>query len=191
MNVVLNYLITSLLYALIAVPFMLFFRRKAYKNINLKREIAILLFYMCIVMIICQTVIPASFKAGNFSLTAFHTADFTSWKAFPQLMTGWLLWKIQLKDYTDIAVNIAGNLLIFIPIGFLVPYIWKKLGAKCILIGFLLSCCVETIQLFTERNSDYNDIILNTIGTALGYLIYSLIIIVYRAIIKKRSILSH
>ena len=180
MKIILDYCVSSLLYSLIAVPFVLIVRRKAYRNCNTKKETAIMLFFMCVTMIVFQTVIPTAFKTGDFSLSAFHAPDFTSWKAFPRLMTGWLIWKINLKDYADIAVNIAGNLLIFMPIGFLAPYIWRRLDAKCVLIGFLLSCFVEAVQLFTDRNSDYNDIILNTLGTVSGYLLYCTVHILIR-----------
>ena len=173
MKVISDYLISSFLFSLIAVPFVVFFRFKHYrKNPKVMKEIAILLFFMTCTMIFCQTAIPPQFLKGEFTRFAFHRPDFYFYRLFPQTQYNWLLWKIALKDWADIAVNIGGNLLIFIPIGLLAPYIWKSLKAKAILIGFALSCFVEFIQLFTDRNSDYNDIILNTIGTAFGYLIF-------------------
>ena len=185
MRVIIYYLISSFLFSLIVVPLVLLFRHQHYKRgIISKREAAIMLFFMTVSLIVCQTAIPPQFLKGDFTLAAFHSPDFSFYRAFPKLQIGWLQWKIALKDWSEIAVNIAGNLLIFMPLGFLAPYIWKKLKAKAILIGFGLSCFVEFIQLFTDRNSDYNDIILNTIGTAIGYAIF---LIVKYMINRKRA----
>ncbi|MBQ7740745.1 MAG: VanZ family protein [Eubacterium sp.] len=178
-----EYIISSLIYMLIAIPFVIIFRFKHYKNketLDIKREAAIMLFFMFVFMIFCQTAIPASFKYGDFRLIVFHKADFSNYKYFPRLMTGWLMWKLEMKDYEAITINILGNVLIFIPVGFLAPIIWKNLKMKSVLIGFLLSCFVEFIQLFTERQSDYNDIIMNTAGAFAGYLLFLLIKLIHK-----------
>lgn len=68
--------------------------------------------------------------------------------------------------------NIFGNVLGFIPYGFILPVICRGLrnGFLIILSGFGLSLCVETIQLVTKVGCfDVDDMILNTLGAALGY----------------------
>lgn len=68
--------------------------------------------------------------------------------------------------------NIFGNVLGFIPYGFIIPVIQQKLrsGFLIILSGFGLSLFVETVQLFTKVGSfDVDDLILNTLGAAIGY----------------------
>ena len=51
----------------------------------------------------------------------------------------------------------------------------KKQG-KVTLVGFLISLCVELIQLpFASRASDIDDVILNTLGVIIGYIIYRII----------------
>lgn len=40
------------------------------------------------------------------------------------------------------------------------------------LAGLLFSLLIETLQLFGRGSSNINDLITNTVGTALGYLIY-------------------
>lgn len=69
-----------------------------------------------------------------------------------------------------------GNIGMFVPVGFFVALLWR--GAtwyRCLWIGFLSSCVIETIQLFIGRVSDIDDVILNTIGALLGYLLYWMI----------------
>ncbi len=68
-------------------------------------------------------------------------------------------------------VNIVGNIVMFLPLGFLLPglmprlwRLWKLLGTSCLIL-----LLVETIQLFTMTGSwDIDDIILNLAGVALG-----------------------
>ncbi len=62
-----------------------------------------------------------------------------------------------------------GNLIWFVPFGFLLPLLTKT-GELVILWGFLLSFCIEALQfLFGTGVSETEDLILNTLGTAFGY----------------------
>lgn len=75
--------------------------------------------------------------------------------------------------------NVIGNILLFIPFGILVTDSIKDKCKKCfilfpILITLITSGCIEFIQMFIGRAFDIDDIILNTIGGLLGYLIYYL-----------------
>ena len=65
------------------------------------------------------------------------------------------------------------NVLLFIPLGMALPLLWKSYGQwwKTLLFGFLFSTAVETLQLFTYRATDVNDLMTNTLGTLLGFLI--------------------
>ena len=72
--------------------------------------------------------------------------------------------------------NIFGNVLGFVPLGCILPVICRKWrnGFLIILSGFGLSLCVETIQLITKVACfDVDDMILNTLGAALGYLVFA------------------
>ena len=72
--------------------------------------------------------------------------------------------------------NIFGNVIGFIPYGFILPVITHRCrnGFFIILSGFALSLTVETIQLVTRSGCfDVDDLILNTLGAAMGYLIFA------------------
>lgn len=73
-------------------------------------------------------------------------------------------------------VNTLLNILLFIPLGFLMPAIWKEYQSmkKVVWFGFGLSALVEVLQMFTYRLTDIDDLIFNTIGAAAGYYIYIL-----------------
>ncbi|MCI2000992.1 MAG: VanZ family protein [Clostridia bacterium] len=65
------------------------------------------------------------------------------------------------------------NIILFIPLGFLLPLIWHNFRSakNTILFGFGLSLIIEISQIFTYRATDIDDLITNTAGTLLGYLI--------------------
>ena len=72
-------------------------------------------------------------------------------------------------------INLAGNILLFIPIGSFLPRLW--LPQRNFLV-FLLTCTiaiclVEALQLVTLLGSlDIDDLILNLSGMVLGYFIF-------------------
>lgn len=68
--------------------------------------------------------------------------------------------------------NLAGNIILFVPLGVLLPVIWKKQRR---IVPFLLTVtasivCVELIQLVTMLGScDIDDLISNVMGAAIGF----------------------
>ncbi len=89
-------------------------------------------------------------------------------------------------------INIVGNIVVFMPFGFFIPGLEKrKLGSflnflKITGFGFLFSLTVETAQLVSKVGCfDVDDLILNTVGVALGcYSMCRCILTWYR---KKRT----
>lgn len=79
---------------------------------------------------------------------------------------------------TEIALlNIFGNIALFLPFGFLIPCLEKKLRAlwKCAAVSFVVILVVETLQLIFKVGSfDVDDIILNLIGVIIGYAVYKI-----------------
>ena len=69
------------------------------------------------------------------------------------------------------------NVIMLMPLGFLLPYIWKNFRnpLKVALTGFLFSVFIEFSQLPTNRLSDIDDLIMNTLGAVLGYVVWKLI----------------
>lgn len=66
--------------------------------------------------------------------------------------------------------NLACNVIMFMPYGFLVPCFSKIRGCKLIASGCLLSVFIEILQYITALGQmDIDDVILNTFGTILGY----------------------
>ncbi len=68
-------------------------------------------------------------------------------------------------------INTSLNILLFMPMGFLLPVIWKEYRSlkKTIFMGAAVSILIELLQIFTFRLTDIDDVITNTFGTLLGY----------------------
>lgn len=72
-------------------------------------------------------------------------------------------------------VNLAGNVIMFVPLGFFVPCIFPKYKTfrSCMLLCAMCVIIIEIVQLFTLLGScDIDDFILNLIGVAVGYGVY-------------------
>lgn len=77
--------------------------------------------------------------------------------------------------FMAVVTNLFGNVIGFLPFGFILPVILDKMrsGWLIVLAGFGLSVTVEVIQLITKVGSfDVDDMILNTAGATLGYLLF-------------------
>ena len=79
-------------------------------------------------------------------------------------------------DFREFAViNLFGNVIMFIPLGFLLPLLFRRLRRlwKVLLTTALAITAVELAQLLTLLGScDTDDLILNVLGAAIGYGFY-------------------
>ncbi|MDD9149985.1 VanZ family protein [Sporolactobacillus sp. CQH2019] len=69
------------------------------------------------------------------------------------------------------------NILLFVPLGFMLPCIWKKYGVlrKTVLVGIAFSLIIELSQLFNGRITDIDDLLMNTLGAFIGWVIFRLL----------------
>jgi glycopeptide antibiotics resistance protein len=98
----------------------------------------------------------------------------------PQLVPLWNL-VVNLRDGHRVPATLAGaagNLALFLPLGFLLPLLaprldrfWRTVGT-----GFALSAAIELSQVAFPgvRRADVNDVLMNTLGAALGFLTWRL-----------------
>jgi glycopeptide antibiotics resistance protein len=95
------------------------------------------------------------------------------------------------KINTDIIVtNIIGNIAAFMPMGFLLPIIFKRLKTINRLIAAILfaTVSIEVIQYIAGVGAtDIDDIILNLSGGILGYLIYKVFVKTIEGLIKHEN----
>ena len=144
------------------------------KSIEMKRELQLLLVYICIVVVVRFTFCPFGKVDGKIQPLLFDPE-----KVFPL----WVNFKpfIYLFDYPtmrEALLNLIGNTAMFLPLGIVWPGVFKKLSThgKVILAGVGVSLTIEVLQLpFFGRSTDIDDLILNTLGFLMGYGMYLLV----------------
>ena len=84
------------------------------------------------------------------------------------------------SDYRNSLLNV----LLFVPLGFFLPVLWKRFRSFLWtgLFGLSFSLTIELLQLFTLRATDINDLMTNTTGTILGWLLGRLVLKLFRSI---------
>ena len=140
----------------------------------LKRELRLLLVYICVVVVTRFTFFPFSKMDGQVQPLLFDAS-----RIFPPRIN--LLPVVYLFDYPifrEALINFIGNTAMFIPLGIVWPTVFKKLDThkKVIAAGVGYSLLIEIVQLpFFDRVSDIYDLLLNSLGFLTGYGIYLLI----------------
>lgn len=138
-----------------------------------KRELRLLLVFICIVVVTRFTFFPFSKVNGQVQPLLFDPT-----KVFPPRIN--LLPVVYLFDYPifrEALINFIGNTAMFIPLGIVWPSVFKQLDThkKVIAAGVGYSLLIEILQLpFFDRVSDIDDLLLNSLGFVLGYGIYLL-----------------
>lgn len=87
-----------------------------------------------------------------------------------------------MDDDIDIIAYLQ-NILLFIPLGLFLPVLWKKFRkiGYTIMTGFSFSLLIETSQLLNNRRTDIDDLILNTLGTVIGFFVSLLFCKIFRS----------
>ena len=141
------------------------------KKIDWKREVVLLLMYINLAVILRFTFFPMSKVDGHIQPLVLDTAA-----VFPFRVN--LIPLVNLFDYDskrDLLLNVIGNAAMFVPSGIVLPVVYKGLNThrKVISAGIGISLCIEILQLpFYDRVSDIDDLLLNSFGFVIGYLLY-------------------
>jgi glycopeptide antibiotics resistance protein len=110
---------------------------------------------------------------------------------YPELIR---LSEIQLIPFTTLD-DVSGilNILMTIPLGFLLPLIWKEFRSlkKVAFAGLLFSLAIELSQLLNHRATTTDDLIMNTLGVVVGYLIFKGLYGVFRRYRKPQAESKH
>lgn len=165
-----EYIIRAIIISLIATPIYLIIRPPwRFKD---KREIALAVF---VVYLLCLFI---------FTLEGTYASPIVMLKsAYERIQTGESINLVPFRTITgffknstvdDFWINIISNVVIFIPWGFLLPYLWKRFRSIKTLLPmcFAITVFIEIYQLFIWRNTDIDDIILNFFGGVIGGLMF-------------------
>lgn len=135
------------------ILFIIINRIKLKQKINIKQEFIIILFIIYLLILF------------NIVTTQILNYNDNNMKLFKEITR----YKIGSNLFFK---NVIGNILLFIPFGLFLAYFYK---AKCffiLIVTIIYSSLIETFQLLIGRVFDIDDIILNVIGSLVGYLLY-------------------
>ena len=178
MNTILGYIINMFPYMLITIPIHLLIRliyiRKNKISYNWYHEIVLLFFIIFVVGLSSQTIIPKfEFGINGFIIISNRVHE-----------TNLIPFKVLIETYEEVflnnninyfIINFLGNIIMFIPFGFIIPLLWNISNRRVIIIGFCISLFIEISQLFLSRGTDVDDLILNTLGVLFGLIIFKLL----------------
>ena len=80
---------------------------------------------------------------------------------------------------------LIANVLMFVPLGFLMPVLWRQAWWQTLLITLAATLCIELIQPFFARSFDVDDIFLNFTGGAIGLLLSAVPRVLFPQLMSK------
>lgn len=181
MEQIIGYIFDMLPFLLVMLPIYVLvrgiylFRNKKGQSIQLLREFGLLLFVLYLTGVASQTIVP-EFVIINDQLQAVDLGfnpDRINLEPFNKIIETQIL--VENGNISYLFIEVFGNICMFIPIGFFLPLLWKRFKNPflTVIVCLLISFGIETIQLILPRGTDVDDIILNTSGGLIGYILYS------------------
>ncbi len=93
---------------------------------------------------------------------------------FSGVMNG--MYNMNLIPFKDASLMMVFlNFLLFVPYGILLPCVFETLrfsGKKVLFIGFVTSFSIELLQVFGGRYAEVDDLLVNSLGAFVGFVIY-------------------
>ena len=155
---------------------------RSLNHVDLKRELQLILVYICIVVISRMVYFPLHLKEGHIAPLLVDASRIVPFRTnFQPFVFTW-------ERYDGWKINIIGNITMFIPVGIVWPVCFKQLNNvwKVTLAGFVYTLLIEISQLpFYDRCTDVDDLILNTTGVFIGAVIYFAIVSIIKLFKKK------
>ena len=178
MERILSYGIHMIPYMLCAFPVIFLYRwlrvrglHKRGRHTTWRHELAFCVFLLFLAGLASQTVVPRlEFGVGGLAIMGGGK-------------TGLRINLIPFRIFADslasgtgyFIINFLGNIGMFLPIGFFTALLWERPSfLKSAGAGFFTSLTIELCQLPLDRGTDIDDLWLNTLGAALGYLVFLL-----------------
>ncbi|BFI99006.1 MULTISPECIES: VanZ family protein [Priestia] len=189
MGLITLYVEDMLGYILAALPFYVGFRfiflKKKRKITSFKKELILGVFVLYLVGLASQTIVP-NWNAGIVTDTGepFFDIYFTNELSHVNIIPFHTLYEYFFQTNTNVdewnsvsLLNLTANVILFLPLGFFVALIWRKYHSikKVTILGLSVTCLIEFIQYFIGRSSDIDDVLLNTFGTVIGYVVLLII----------------
>ena len=98
-------------------------------------------------------------------------ANFLPFKTILPYLLGEPAWLIAI-------INLGGNIALLVPIGFLVPFVYRKMTwQKSLALAVAIGLAIEGMQVvFRVGIFDIDDVILNALGVMTGYWVFTILV---------------
>ncbi len=158
-----------------------FLKLKSKKAFSLTREIWLGIFFIYILCVFAVAFFPLRINWDN-GRSAWFSVNivpiYSTLKKMADITSDPNMRSFMIKFWIR---NVGGNILLLLPLGAMLPFLWKRFESpkKTILFGFCFSLCIEILQLLSGlvgnrgRVFDIDDILLNTVGICLGFIIFN------------------
>lgn len=122
---------------------------------------------------------PTYYLLVTFAVYVIAVFHFTQAGTLYDLLNPAFVWETNSINWHPFSTGISAvgyllNVALFVPFGFLVPWLWRKMDRWIHVVpaGTLFSLFIELSQLFNDRITDVDDLIMNTLGVAIGYALF-------------------
>ncbi|MBS5645646.1 MAG: VanZ family protein [Clostridiales bacterium] len=102
---------------------------------------------------------------------SFGAHNATSWNLVPGNFLNYVGNSLQYYGGAALYVSLLGNVCLFVPLGLLAVLCYGGAWWKYLAAGAAFSICIEMFQLLLPRATDIDDVLCNTAGMLLGYLL--------------------
>ncbi|MEG2109677.1 MAG: VanZ family protein [Clostridium sp.] len=142
-----------------------------------------ILVYLVLILYISILISILIFKNGDASILSgfMNNKSFIEKLSFAQVIPFATIKEFifDAPTYSIAIRNLLGNIIIFCPLGFLLPIAFTRLSnwKKIFIVSLGISLLIEVIQLITGYGFfDVDDLILNVFGAMIGYFVYKLFV---------------
>ncbi len=125
---------------------------------------------LTIFLVVIASVRIAAVKSNNEKLIFYKEFSYLLFIVYILLLYEMFRYPIGSKGFY---FNVVGNIVMFIPFGYLIStYIKPKRILPILIVSALTSTTVEFVQSCIGRSFDVDDILLNVVGALIGFLLY-------------------
>ena len=145
---------------------------------TIKSEAAVWLFAFYLILVLMLTTFRNTYFPWNLTFNLHRPLSEIN---FVFLKETWKMYHAQSR--LDFVYNSFGNVLCFVPFGFLSPFVFakKQTFGRVLLAGLIFSLFIETMQFLLETGvSDIDDVFFNSCGAAIGYFLYWVVMLIRR-----------
>lgn len=140
--------------------------RSLIKNVD-NKTLLVAVFLLAYIAILLKLIVFKYPPGMIFDVTSSYYGNYIPFKTILPYLSGEPSWTIAI-------LNLAGNIVPFLPLGLIAPFLYRPLTWKHVLaVSIFFAVAIEGVQMiFRMGIFDVDDILLNVLGITLGYVLF-------------------